>query len=129
MVEARYTGVFTAPKCSALMRPAWTARVSFFRSFSSATMTEQSLRWPRFHVRFGLRLRSKRLVAPLLEHIAQRPVEQPRHGARCRADTGAQQEELHLVHLAEETADIAFQQIAGEAGDEPQSHHHRKDGC
>src|SRR4029077_16290744 len=44
------------------------------------------------------------------------------------ANRRAKQEEMRLVHRAEEAADVALQEIPGEAGDEPESHHHGENG-
>src|ERR1043166_9507628 len=100
MVETRKTGVLTAPKCAALIRPEWTARVSLLSSLSSDTgVVRISLGCrSRFHVRIALGLGQFRLIdrALLFQDRPQREVEDPGHHAGHGADHRAKQEELNL---------------------------------
>src|SRR5215831_11369121 len=71
----------------------------------------------------GYRARLDRLG---LEDRAQWSIESQCHQAREGAYAGAHQKELRLIHLAKIASDVALQEVADEAGDEPKSHHHRE---
>src|SRR5437762_14149554 len=80
-------------------------------------------------MRIGLRLGDFRLRERALpfENRFEWEIEYPSDYPGGRADDRTKQEEVHLVEPREVGADIPLQQIAGEARDEPQTHHHRKD--
>src|SRR3569833_3014105 len=62
-----------------------------------------------------------------LDDGAKRAFEYPGQNGGDEAQSCAEQEEAHLVHAAEEAADIALEQVAREAGDEPKAQNHRQD--
>ncbi|PZR88097.1 MAG: hypothetical protein DLM68_07870 [Hyphomicrobiales bacterium] len=66
---------------------------------------------------------SERALA--LQDALERAIEGPGHNAGARRDSGDHNEEAHLVHRAPEAAEPAGDEIADEAGAEPQAHHHR----
>src|ERR1700731_574607 len=115
------------------MRPAETAIVSGL-SFSLLTADFRAF-GPRKPPRSAPKVKSLRgarggqdfRLRFCFKNWAKRPFEQPGHDRRNRTESSTQQEELSLVHLTEEASDVTLQLIAGETGDEPQSHHHRQD--
>src|ERR1700730_989902 len=66
---------------------------------------------------------SERALA--LQDTFERAIEGPDHHAGAYRDSGDHDEEAYLVHGAPEAAEPAGDEIADEAGAEPQSHHRR----
>ena len=60
-----------------------------------------------------------------LQDAFERAIEGPDHNARARRDSCDHNEEAHLVHGAPEAAEPACDEIADEAGAEPQAHNRR----
>ena len=64
-----------------------------------------------------------------LQDAFERAIEGPDHPAGARRDSGDHNEEAHLVHRAPEAAEPAGDEIADEAGAEPQAHRRRDHAC
>ena len=66
---------------------------------------------------------SERALA--LQDTFERAIKGPDHHTGARRDSGDHNEEANLVHGAPEAAEPAGDEIADEAGAEPQAHHRR----